>query len=296
MKHIRIIIITILLSSFSVHNSLFAQSSSEQRFQTKLNQTLEKNKKGLIDYDTTFKEIWSHLQFVSKEKEKLNCVNNNRKALQEIDVLYPIYKAMREGRYIPVYNPITEKCNDCEISLGLVKYAANSGNADANWYLGLLYDSTSRFHRDFNFKPDFQKFQDYLSKAHQLGHNEAAIVLANAFRNKQKYSKAVEWYVKVKGHLRSQALTSISVIYREGKGDVVKDQKTANDYLVAAVNDKGSDPSSKEYAQFLYAKYLYLGIEGFNKDVQTAKKILQALNYKEDYSAEKFIKEHNIKF
>lgn len=45
MKHIRIIIITILLSSFSVHNSLFAQSSSEQRFQTKLNQTLEKNKK-----------------------------------------------------------------------------------------------------------------------------------------------------------------------------------------------------------------------------------------------------------
>ena len=282
----------LLLVIFTLTNttSLFAQSDRMIRVQSQIESTLKKNKSVLLNYDSTLNEVYQHLEWINYGPDKLSLLHTNRVSLQKAGILYPLYEMLVSTGYGPEVRSNGD-CKDCEIARKILSYSANNNNAEANWVLGMIYQENSRFNRNFDYPPNKQKSIEYMAKAHELGHENAAFDLGSYLQLKKDYKQAINWFIKTKNS-RSLALFFVSDIYRSGKPGVSKNQKRANEYLLAAVNEKNSN---SKFARFKYASFLYFGVEGFSKNTTQAKKILSELSLENDYDAKQFIKKHNIK-
>ena len=134
---------------------------------------------------------------------------------------------------------------DSKKATEIIQPLADKGNADAQYYIGLIkYDNE-------NYKAAF----DWFMKSAQQDFSDGQMSLASMYKNgeavKRNGKKAIEWYKKVADKGSTDSETEIADIYAKGI-DVEVDVKKAIEWYVKAAEKDNS------YAQYslgeIYAK------------------------------------------
>ena len=115
---------------------------------------------------------------------------------------------------------------------------AEQGNADAQLYLGFMYEDGR------GVKQDYFKAVEWYQKAAEQGYADAQFFLSNMYYAgkgvKQDYFKAVEWYQKAAEQGVSIAQYNLGTMYAKGLG-VKQDYAKAKEYFGLACDNKNQN-------------------------------------------------------
>jgi tetratricopeptide (TPR) repeat protein len=113
--------------------------------------------------------------------------------------------------------------------------AADIGNAEAMFYLGIIYQVGNQ---DQGVPQDYAKAREWYEKAADKGNANAMNSLAGLYYDgngvPQDYAKAREWYEKAADKGDAEAMTNMGVIYENGRG-VPQDYAKAREWYEKAV-------------------------------------------------------------
>ena len=136
-----------------------------------------------------------------------------------------IFSLITFGLYIKIFS--REKQTSFNITPQDLFEAAENGNSEAQYIVGLIY----------NKEESFSQAAEWYRKAAMQGHAKAQFNLANKYYEgngvRQNFKEAFKWYQKAAEQGHSQAQFNLGCMYGRGEG-VKKDFAQANQWLYKA--------------------------------------------------------------
>lgn len=155
---------------------------------------------------------------------------------------------------------------DLSLGRGLLQEAAEAGDAEAAYQLGLLYDAGR------GVPADPARALDWLGKAAEAGHAEAARVIGIYYEEgkgvARDHAQAVAWYGRAARAGNAKAQRNLGTAYAHGRG-VLRDFAQAARWFKAAA-DQGNADAQRNLA------YLYFFGRGVPRDETRATELFAA--------------------